>query len=151
MCDHENREAAMVVVRQDENDRPTVWCDPCLEPLIRALNDGGIATASSCCGHDGKGSDGEQTEAPGWVMLRDGRTLSICPPSVPTGGEHGTDLRDRIHEAATTAINSAYGTDDRHAYMGWRIAINVVNGTPLPWSYLATRRETETDPTPEES
>jgi hypothetical protein len=50
-------------------------------------------------------------------------------------GEGDAALRDRIHEAATTALNSVYGTDDRHAYIGWRIAINVVNGTPLPWNY----------------
>jgi hypothetical protein len=26
-------------------------CDPCIEPLVRALNDAGIATRASCCGH----------------------------------------------------------------------------------------------------
>lgn len=63
MCDHENREAAMTVIE------PGVWCDPCLEPLIRALNGGGLQTLASCCGH-GK---------PGWVMLADGSALTISP------------------------------------------------------------------------
>lgn len=77
MCDHMNREASMVVVSRDETGTATIWCDPCIEPLIRALNDGGIATVASCCGHNGRGSDGQQTDAPGWVMLRDGRTLTV--------------------------------------------------------------------------
>jgi hypothetical protein len=81
MCDHENREAAMVTIRRDDEGAPTVWCDPCLAPLIEALNTGGIPTVASCCGHNGRGSDGEQADAPGWVMLHDGRTLTIT-----TGG-----------------------------------------------------------------
>lgn len=40
-----------------------------------------------------------------------------------------------IREAATTALNSVYGTDDRHEYMALRIADSAVNGTPLPWRY----------------
>lgn len=42
-------------------------------------------------------------------------------------------LISRIHQAAEAAINSVYGTDDRHAYMGLRIAQRAVDGTPLPW------------------
>lgn len=78
MCDYANREAAMTPLRWDDNGTPTVWCDPCLAPLIEALNAGGIPTVASCCGHNGNGSDGQQTDAPGWVMLRDGRTLTIA-------------------------------------------------------------------------
>lgn len=52
MCDHDpNREAAMIVIERDERDEPTVWCDPCIEPLVSALNQGGIKTVASCCGH----------------------------------------------------------------------------------------------------
>lgn len=36
MCDYENREAAMVIVRANENGKPTVWCDPCLTQLETA-------------------------------------------------------------------------------------------------------------------
>lgn len=70
MCDHSNREAAMVITHRDPDGRPAVWCDPCLEPLIRALNDGGVRTVASCCGH------GKQ---PGNVALADGRELVIAP------------------------------------------------------------------------
>lgn len=71
MCDHENHEAAMVVIRPSEPGRRNgIWCDPCLEPLVRALNDGGMATVASCCGHE---------HSPGWVMLADGRCVLLTP------------------------------------------------------------------------
>lgn len=75
MCDHPNREAAMVVISEGVPDetgkkRGGVWCDPCLEPLVRALNDGGIRTVASCCGHGRR---------PGKIMLDDGRELFIAP------------------------------------------------------------------------
>jgi hypothetical protein len=85
MCDHYPREAAMVTLARDEQGTATVWCDPCIAPIINALNEAGLATAASCCGHNGHGSDGEQTDAPGWVMLRDGRTFLItASPSTHT-------------------------------------------------------------------
>lgn len=64
MCDHPNREAAMVVIKDG------VWCDPCLAPLVAALNDGGLPTVASCCGHGSR---------PGKVALADGRELFIAP------------------------------------------------------------------------
>ena len=86
MCNHPEREAAMVVTHRNDHGVPIVWCDPCLEPLIRALNDGGLPTAASCCGHDGHGSDGEQTNAPGWVILRGGRHMLIHERRPDAGG-----------------------------------------------------------------
>ena len=62
MCEHPNREAAMVVLG------PGVWCDPCLAPLVKALNVGHLPTVASCCGHG---------ERPGKVALADGRELFI--------------------------------------------------------------------------
>jgi len=59
-----NRESAMIVVA------PNVWCDPCIGPLIRALNDAGIQTDASCCGHN---------RNVGSVILSDGRVLAILP------------------------------------------------------------------------
>ena len=47
---------------------PGVWCDPCLAPLVKALNDGGLRTVASCCGHG---------RVPGTVALADGRELFI--------------------------------------------------------------------------
>ena len=74
MCDHSpNREAAMVIIdpgSPERHGRDGIWCDPCLEPLIRALNNAGMATAASCCGH---------SQYPGWVMLHDGRDIVIYP------------------------------------------------------------------------
>jgi hypothetical protein len=69
MCDHSNdpggREAAMVTVREG------VWCDPCLAPLVLALNDNGFPTVASCCGH------GTQ---PANVALADGRQVFVADP-----------------------------------------------------------------------
>lgn len=42
--------------------------DRCIAPIVQALNDAGILTASSCCGHG---------EAEGAIILQDGRTLVI--------------------------------------------------------------------------
>lgn len=65
MCDHSpNREAAMVVID------PGIWCDPCLVPLVTALNEGNVPTVASCCGHG---------NYEGWIALNDGRVLVIEP------------------------------------------------------------------------
>lgn len=46
-----------------------IWrIDACIAPIIKALNEGGIDTSASCCGH-GKG--------PGRIDLVDGRTLIL--------------------------------------------------------------------------
>jgi len=65
-----SREDAMVVIKRDNTGKPTVWCDPCIAPLIAALNTGGVRTLASCCGHGHR---------PGFVMLEDGRDLVITP------------------------------------------------------------------------
>lgn len=49
---------------------PGVWCDPCIAPLVKALNEGGIPTVASCCGHG--------THL-GSIALEDGRWLTILP------------------------------------------------------------------------
>lgn len=77
MCDHPNREAAMTVLS------PGIWCDPCLAPLIGALNDGGLPTIASCCGHG---------HSPGRVMLADGRQIFVLPDP-----ESGGAFSDHIH------------------------------------------------------
>lgn len=59
----EDREAKMVTVA------PGVFCDPCIAPLVKALNEAGIETVASCCGH---------THRPGVISLRDGRELIIA-------------------------------------------------------------------------
>lgn len=70
MCDYANRETAMTVLYRDATGQPTVWCDPCLAPLVRALNDGGLPTVASCCGHG---------RHPSRVTLADGREVFVAP------------------------------------------------------------------------
>lgn len=65
-----SREARMVVVERDDRGTPTIWCDPCIETLVRALNTHGLVTKASCCGHG---------QHRGWVILADGRVLTISP------------------------------------------------------------------------
>lgn len=43
--------------------------DRCIAPIIKALNKGGIATESSCCGHG---------ERPGYIALSSGQELVFC-------------------------------------------------------------------------
>lgn len=63
------REERMVIIERDEDGTPTVWCDPCIAPLVKALNDAGIRTVASCCGH---------SHRPGNIALADGRWLVIA-------------------------------------------------------------------------
>ncbi len=58
----------MVTLYRDKDGKPTIWCDPCLAPLIVALNSSGIKTVASCCGHG---------KIPGNIALADGRELII--------------------------------------------------------------------------
>lgn len=39
------------VIERDPAGRATVFCDPCLAPMVKALNAGGVRTLASCCGH----------------------------------------------------------------------------------------------------
>lgn len=43
--------------------------DRCIAPLVAALNQGGIATSSCCCGHG---------DGPGYVFLGNGRALVVA-------------------------------------------------------------------------
>lgn len=46
------------------------YLDRCIAPLVKALNDGGLKTITSCCGHG---------QLPGYVVFADGRELLVCP------------------------------------------------------------------------
>lgn len=74
MCDHSRepggREAAMVVLEPRTAESRGVLCDPCIAPIVKALNGGGIRTIASCCGHGHR---------PGRITLADGRELFIAP------------------------------------------------------------------------
>lgn len=54
----------------DHKGHPTADIDKCIAPIVQALNDAGIGTVASCCGHN-KGF--------GNIALKDGRELIICP------------------------------------------------------------------------
>ena len=41
--------------------------DSCIAPIVKALNEAGVYTAQSCCGHGGDGS----------ILLHDGREIII--------------------------------------------------------------------------
>lgn len=47
-----------------------VQVDCCIASIVQALNEGGVKTAMSCCGHG---------EGDGFIMLADGRLLSVLP------------------------------------------------------------------------
>lgn len=55
--------------RSDGSLEP-VGVDSCIEPIVRALNDAGLRTVASCCGHGIR---------PGTVALADGREVLILP------------------------------------------------------------------------
>jgi hypothetical protein len=52
------------------NGMKTAKVDSCIAPIVQALNDAGIKTIASCCGHNNR---------PGNIILDDGRELFIVP------------------------------------------------------------------------
>lgn len=58
------------LTKSDYNDRSVANIDSCIAPLVQALNDAGIKTVASCCGH-GKGLSN--------IVLGDRRELFISP------------------------------------------------------------------------
>lgn len=52
MCDWYLEDVVLVPGTPEQRG---VWCDPCLAPLVGALNAAGIRTVASCCGH-GRGA-----------------------------------------------------------------------------------------------
>jgi hypothetical protein len=48
--------------------------DRCIAPIVQALNEAGIYTSSSCCGHG---------ERPGNILLHDYRIILIQDPAQP--------------------------------------------------------------------
>lgn len=69
VCDPSRREESMVVIERADDGTPSVWCDPCISDVVSALNQYGLRTVASCCGHGHR---------PGLVSLSDGRTLVIA-------------------------------------------------------------------------
>jgi hypothetical protein len=64
MCDYApNREAAMVPIANTRGH-----CDPCILPYVQALNNAGLDTLASCCGHGRR---------PGSILMTSGQVLLI--------------------------------------------------------------------------
>lgn len=73
MCEHGDTVALEVTVSADlafegVDTRKVKPIDRCIAPLVKALNDGGMTTVASCCGHG---------RMEGTVVLADGRDLRI--------------------------------------------------------------------------
>jgi len=76
LCNHGDTVSLCVNVPANlSHNGESRWCikeiDSCIAPIIQALNDGGILTSNSCCGHGN--ADGE-------IILQDGRILQIKEP-----------------------------------------------------------------------
>lgn len=65
---NQDRESKMVTVGWQSNGK-VIFCDPCIAPLVKALNDAGIKTIASCCGHGHR---------PPSIILSDGREIIIA-------------------------------------------------------------------------
>jgi hypothetical protein len=106
MCDHSGdpggREAAMIVLdpgTPERHGRDGVWCDPCIAPLVKALNDAGIRTVASCCGHG---------TANGNIMLGDGRELLIAA-DFEAGRAFENSRATALDDAATVVMDGYKG------------------------------------------
>lgn len=45
-------------------------CDECIHPIVAALNNAGLQTVASCCGHGKRAGN---------IILKDGREILIMP------------------------------------------------------------------------
>lgn len=76
MCTWGTTETVRIAAGWNGSGRPhrtlgyDIPVDACIADLVKALNDGGVVTRDSCCGH-GRG--------PGMIRLRDGRRLVVEP------------------------------------------------------------------------
>jgi len=72
MCAHDGTWRSQVPVRLAHprgDGVATAGVDPCIAPLVQALNDAGLQTIASCCGHGHR---------PGSIALEDGREILIA-------------------------------------------------------------------------
>lgn len=72
MCEHDGTFRSQTTVRlahPRSDGAATAGVDPCIAPIVQALNDAGIQTLASCCGHGHR---------PGSIVLEDGREILIA-------------------------------------------------------------------------
>ena len=71
MCERESKQVRIKLCKLDRWGRRYAYVDPCIAYLVQAMNDGGLETIASCCGHDGElGITGD-------IILRDDTWFSI--------------------------------------------------------------------------
>ena len=113
MCNHANRESAMVIIdpgTPERHGRDGVWCDPCLEPIIRALNEGGVRTVTSCCGHgNGRGSIGLADGR--WLLVMDDAQFTINPTTQAAANAVRALIQRREMESAAMIL-AALGMEE---------------------------------------
>ena len=73
MCAFGNDVSVLVTVAAElshtgESYQREFGIDACIAPIVKALNEGGVITTQSCCGHG---------KEPGSIELADGRVLVI--------------------------------------------------------------------------
>ena len=66
-CSHCGERSVLMRFPNGSRDFPI---DPCIASIVKALNDGGVLTVATCCGH-GSGM--------GNIWLEDGRVLVVLP------------------------------------------------------------------------
>lgn len=57
-------------IRHVHDGHKNIQVDGCISGILRALNNEGVSTLASCCGHG---------NSPGSIVLQDGRELIIAP------------------------------------------------------------------------
>ena len=67
VCSHCGRRPVLMRFPGGTRDFPI---DPCIAPIVKALNDAGIPTAATCCWHGA---------VMGNIWLKDGRVLALFP------------------------------------------------------------------------
>lgn len=71
MCEWGVKAAQVKIAKPKSiSQRTHVPVDPCIAPIVQALNAGEVPTVASCCGHG---------KRPGSIILEDGRELIIAP------------------------------------------------------------------------
>ena len=68
MCDQNIPDAPFSLHHTTERGFDTGWCDPCIQPIVQALNNAGMQTVASCCGHGHR---------PAAICLEDDREILI--------------------------------------------------------------------------
>ena len=68
MCKWGEQVIISIPTKKNPHGGTRISIDRCMTDLIHALNDGGMFTVASCCGHE---------KMPGNIILEDGRELFI--------------------------------------------------------------------------